>query len=82
VTQGAGGLGVIESLLHKPIVSDRVCYVADLLRDVDAVGAMHFVELVRVADEEVHRASFRIGRSLLQEHLHLAEIVCFREVAS
>src|SRR3954464_781610 len=42
--------------------------------DVDAVGALKFVQLVGVADGEVHRAPGRAGVALLEEHLDVTEL--------
>ena len=45
---------IISIQIPHDVVSDSVCSVAILLRDFNAVGAMKFAELVRIADDEVH----------------------------
>jgi hypothetical protein len=31
-------------------------------------------EFVGIADDEIHRAAYRIGRALLKEHLHVPQV--------
>src|SRR5713101_2629215 len=58
------------------IVADAVWSVVDGLRDFDTVGAVEFVQLVGVADDEIDRASLRTGsgRSFLQANLRFAKV--------
>src|ERR1041384_3596329 len=56
------------------VVSDSVFPVGNLRYDFYAIDAMEFIELVRIAHEKGHGASFRTGRPLPQEHLYLAYV--------
>ena len=44
------------------------------LDDFDAIGALELVQLVGVADDEIHLASLGIGLALLQEYLRTTQI--------
>src|SRR5947209_12093484 len=56
------------------VISNSIFSVADLLCNFDAVYAMKFVELIRVANQKVNRASLWLRRALLQKHLYPAKI--------
>jgi hypothetical protein len=67
---------VISIQVAHDIVADAVWSVVDCLRDFDTIGAVEFVQLVGVADNEIDRASLRTvsGRAFLQENLDSAKV--------
>ena len=60
--------------IADPIVAQTVRPVTRRLDNVDSVGALKFVELVRVPDDEIHGTAGWIGRPLFKEHLHIPQV--------
>ena len=67
---------VIPIQIPHRVIADAVRSVIDHLRDFDTIGAMEFVQLVGVADNEIHGATLRAGRggAFLQEDLDFAKV--------
>jgi len=74
---------VIPIQVAYGIVADAVWSVVDCLGDFGAIGAVKFVQLVGVADEEIDRAGFRTGsrRAFPQKHLGFTKVDASEGVA-
>jgi hypothetical protein len=53
---------IVSIQVTHDVIPDTVRPVIDRLRDFDAIGAVKFIQLVGIADEEVNRAGIGTGR--------------------
>jgi hypothetical protein len=56
------------------VIADTVWPVFDRFGDFNTLPSVKFVQLIGVADQEIHDAALRIRCALSQKHLHLAEV--------